>query len=154
MGKRLNTNSEIKAFLEKYNYFHDALLSSVQFFSDDYFSGKPPALTITSQFNAAVSICHYNYQENQEQTIYSVLIKLHALGSFSLHSDDREQSARHWALTKIEIAPLKDRPERWLMTIKGEKLDEATEKWAKADLARIEFAYLTYRVLPYKNATL
>lgn len=151
MEHKLSTDSGIKGFLEKYNYFHDALLASVEFSSNDYFFGKPPALTITKQFNAALSIHHYNYQENPSQTISYISMKLHGLGLFSLCSGDGEEPSRHWALTKIEIDPLKDTPGRWLMTITGEKLNAVTKKWVKANLAQIEFAYLVFKVLPCRS---
>lgn len=141
----------MKGFLEKYNYFHDALLESVKFSSNDYFSGKPPVLTITRQFNATLNVHHYNYQKNPDQTLSCVLMELHGLGAFSFCSGDGTEPSKHWALTRIEIAPLKNAPAMWRMTVTGENLNATAEKWEKTILAQIEFAYLVFRVLPCKN---
>lgn len=151
MVHKLSTDPGIKGFLEKYNYFHDALLTSVKFSSNDYFSGKPPAHTITGKFSAAFSMYHYNYLENPAQIIQSVSIELHGLEALSFCSGDGEEPSRHWALTKIEIDPLKGTPGRWVMTIIGEKLDVASKKWIKTNLAQIEFTYLVFRSLPCKK---
>ena len=151
MEHKLSAHSEMNGFLEKYNYFHDALLKSVKFSSNDFFSDKPPNLEITGQFNAALSIHHYNYLENTGQTIYCISVELCELGLFSFCSTDGEERSRHWALTKIEIDPLKDAPGRWLMTIISNTLDVVTGKWIKMNLAQIEFAYLVFRVVPRKS---
>lgn len=151
MVHKLSTDSGMKGFLEKYNYFHDALLESVEFSSNDFFSGKPPAHTITRQFNAALSIYHYNFQKNLSQAIYCVSMELHGLGAFSLCSGDGDKPSRHWALTRVGIDPLINTPDRWRMTIIGEKLDAITAKWTKTNLAQIEFAYLVFKVRPCKS---
>lgn len=143
MTHKLATNTEMMRFLEKYNHFHDALLTSVKFSSSDYFSGKPPALIITGQFNAALTIHHYNYQENPGQRICYISMELHNLGSLSFCSGDGEEKSRHWTLTDMKISPAKDTPGKWLMTLITEKLDVPTGKWMKADLAQFEFKELS-----------
>lgn len=141
----------MKSFLEKYNYFHDALLASVEFSSNDYFSGKPPALTITGQFNAALTVYHYNYREKPDQATCCISIELHGLGQLSFCSGDGEERSRHWALTEIKIDPAKDTPGRWFMTLVTEKLDAATGKWIKTDLAKFEFKNFAFKILSCKR---
>lgn len=147
MRHKLSTEAGMKSFLEKYNYFHDALLASVKFSSEDYFFDKPPKLEITGQFSAVLSIDHYNYSENTSQKTFRISVELGELGALSFNSVDAKEPFRHWAITKIEITQMKHAPGRWLMTIISQKIGtvSAVREWVKTNLAQIEFGSLVWR---------
>ena len=142
MPKKLATHAEIQGFLQKYNFFHDALLKAVRFTSDDYFSGKSQALSITGQFKANLTIYHYNYLTNKARKPRRFSLDLSGLGDFPFSSPGGDTPSRHLALTKIEVGAAKNIPDMWLMVAWGNKYDPIGAKWGKVKLAQIEFSSL------------
>lgn len=146
MYKELTTYAEIKGFLREYNFFHDALLQVVKFTSSDRFQGKAQSLSITDQFKAELTICHYNYLANKDRKVRRFYLELSGLGNFSFSSPGGRSPARHLALTRIEFAAAKGLPGMWLMCIWGNRYDAAGGKWKKAKLAEIQFLKLVVKL--------
>lgn len=146
MYKEFTTHAEIEGFLREYNFFHDALLKAVKFTSGDRFQGKAQNLSITDQFKAELTICHYNYLANKDRKVRRFYLELSGLGNFSFSSPGGRSPARHLALTKIEVAAAKDLPGMRLMSVWGNKYDTIGKKWEKVKLAEIEFLKLVVKL--------
>lgn len=132
------------AFLEKYNFFHDALLKAIRITSGDRFLGKARDLAITDRFKADLTLHHYNYLENEGRKARRFSLELSGLGNFCLNSPGGKSPARHLALTRIEVSAANARSGLMCLSLWGDRYNDAGKKWVRVKLADFEFSGFSF----------
>ena len=138
------SGSKLARLLAKYNYFHDGILKAVKFSASDGFSGKSHSLTITGLFKAVLDIAHYNFRDNLDRKPLRFRFELEEAGPFSFCSNGETGTPNHWALRKVLVRPVKNKPGKLRLELLGDKYSVKAGKWVGIRLAVIEFA--TYKV--------